>query len=60
LVGALARPARPSRDGADAVQEWEQLRDVVSMAAGQRGPQRHAETVDDQLMLGARAGAVDR
>jgi hypothetical protein len=58
-VGALARPAAFARDGADPVDQWEQLRDVIAMATGQRCGQRHAVMVDDQVVLGTSAGAVD-
>jgi hypothetical protein len=64
LVAAIGdHPARPTafaRNRADRVNEGEQLRDVIAMATGQRCGQRDAVTVDDQVVLGTSAGAVDR
>jgi hypothetical protein len=59
-VRSLARPTVFARDRADPVNEGEQLRDVIAMATGQRCGQREAVTVDDQVVLGTSAGAVDR
>src|SRR4051812_16622116 len=58
-VRSLARPATFARDGADPVDEGEQLRDVVAMSTGQRCAQRDAVTVDDQVVLGTGAGTID-
>ena len=59
-VGALAGAANPAADGGDAVDERQQLGDVVAVAAGQRDGQRDAACVDQQAVLGAQAGAVNR
>ena len=56
----LARPARPAaywRDGRD---QRHQLGDVVALAAGQRHRQRDPVRLGDQVVLGARLGAVNR
>jgi len=42
------------------VQQGEQLRDVVAVAAGQQAGERDAAGFDDEVVLGARAAAVDR
>lgn len=59
-----ARPVpRPPADPADAgyrVQQRHQLSDVVTISAGQRDGERGAVPVDDQVVLAARTGAVDR
>src|SRR3954470_704847 len=60
LLGALARAAWLATDGADAVDERQQLGDVVAVAAGRRDGQRDAGGVADQVVLGARAATVNR
>ncbi len=59
-VGSLAGPADLAADGGDAVDEGQQLGDVVAVAGGQRDGQRDAVAVDQQAVLGAQAGAVNR
>jgi hypothetical protein len=59
LVGALPRPAAFARDGADPIDEREQLRHFVAISAGQRDAQWHAMKVDDQVVFGAIASAVN-
>lgn len=61
-VGFLARPPGPAgdRSGVQVVQQREQLGDVVAVAAGQRDGQRDAGGIDQQVVLGARAGTIDR
>ena len=59
-VRSLARATAFPSARADPIDEGQQLRDVVAMATGQRCGQRHAVTVDDQVVLGTSAGAVDR
>jgi hypothetical protein len=56
LVGAPTRPPAFARDGADPVDEGQQLRDVIAMAPGQRCGQRDAMRVDDQVVLGTNVG----
>jgi hypothetical protein len=58
--------SRPSSWAADtaaygryAVEQGEQLRDVVAVAAGERPGQRHAAAVYEQVMLAAQAASVD-
>jgi hypothetical protein len=58
-VGALARPAAFARDGANPIDEREQLRHVVAISAGQGDGQRRAVKLDDQVMFGTSAGAVN-
>src|SRR3954447_26241940 len=61
-VGLLAWPTDLARDrpGVQILQQRDQLGDVVAVAAAQRDGQRDAGGVDEQVMLGARAGAIDR
>jgi hypothetical protein len=60
-LGSLARSAavRPAY-GRDLVDEWDQLRDVVAVGAGHDPGQRQAAGVGQEVVLGARPGAVDR
>lgn len=60
LLGALVGAAGLATDGTDAVDERQQLRDVVAMSAGQRDADRDASGVADQVVFGARAAAVNR
>jgi hypothetical protein len=60
LVGALTRPARRAGDLADAVNQWQQLGDVVAVGAGVGGHQRDAGGVADQMVLGGRPATVNR
>ena len=53
-------PAAPAADRRNGVEQRDQLGDVVAVAAGQRDRQRDAAGVADQVVLGARARAVDR
>ena len=43
----------------DAVEQLEQLRDVVAVGGGQRPGEREAAAVDEQMVLAAGATAVD-
>jgi hypothetical protein len=60
LVGPLAWTADPICDGPDAVNEREQLSDVVAVPASQRDHQRYPSGVHQQVVLGAGASAVNR
>lgn len=44
----------------DTIHELGELRDVVAVSTGQRDRQRGAVAVDDQVVLAAQTGAVDR
>ena len=59
-IGPASRPAVTTADGRDQVDEWQQLRDVVPVTAGQRPRQRKPATVGQQVVLGARTAPVDR
>lgn len=59
-VRASAGSADPARDGRDLVEQGQQLGDVVAVAAGQRDRERDALAVDDEVVLAAWPGAVDR
>ena len=64
-VGAQTR--RPASGAPDqpahrrhAVEQRDQLRDVVAVAAGQRPGKRDPARVDQEVVLGAAAAAIDR
>jgi hypothetical protein len=59
-VGAQAGAPDLAGDRADAVDERQQLGDVVAVAARQLDGQRDPGAVDDQLVLGARSATVNR
>jgi hypothetical protein len=61
-IGLLAGPAALARDGpgVQVLQQRQQLRDVVAVPARQRDRERDAGGVDEQVVLGARAGTIDR
>jgi hypothetical protein len=61
-VGLLAGPAELASDRprVQLIQQRQQLGDVVAVAAGQRNGERDARGVDEQVVLGARAGTIDR
>jgi hypothetical protein len=42
------------------IEQRQQLRNVVAVAAGQCDGQRDAGGIDQQVVLGARAGTIDR
>jgi hypothetical protein len=60
-VGLAARTAGLARDWAcvQRVEQRQQLRDVVAVAAGQRDGERDAGRIDEEMVLGARAGTID-
>jgi hypothetical protein len=61
-VGLLTRAADLAghRSGVQLVEQRDELGDVVAIAAGQRDGQRDARGVDEQVVLGTRAGTIDR
>ena len=61
-VGFLTGPAMLSGDRSrvEIFQQRHQLGNVVSVAAGQLDGQRDARRIDEQMVLGARAGTVNR
>ena len=61
-VRLATRPAALALDGVgmQGVDERQKLRDVVAVAAGQRDRQGDARGVDQQVVLGACASAIDR
>jgi hypothetical protein len=59
-VGSFARPADTAGDGRDGVDERDQLGDVVAVAAAERPGERDTGRVDQELVLGASAAAINR
>ena len=55
-----ARPAGASADGWYAVEQFQQLGDVVSVRAGERPGERQTAAVYEEMVLAARASAIDR
>jgi hypothetical protein len=52
-VGLLARASglAADRPGVELIQQWEELGDVVAVAAGERDRERDAGRVDQQVVL---------
>jgi hypothetical protein len=57
---SLARPAGFAANGRHAIEQLEQLGDVVSVRAGERPGERDASAVYEEMVLAAGAAAVDR
>ena len=60
LPWAAARPAASTADRRHGIDQRNQLRDVVAVAAGDTDRQRDTTGVTDQVVLGAGTPAVDR
>ncbi len=59
-VGSVAWPSDQAGDGRGLLQQGYQLGDVVAVSAGRRDGEWDALAVDDEVVLGARTGSVDR
>jgi hypothetical protein len=59
-VGTPPRPADTAAHRRHAVEQREQLGDVVAVAAGERPGQRDAASVYEEMLLAAAAAPVDR
>ena len=59
-VGTATRPADVAAHGRHGVEQRQQLRDVVAVAARQAPGEREPAAVDQEVVLRARAAAVDR
>lgn len=59
-VGAPSRSSDQARDGRNLLEQRHQLGDVVAVSAGQQHRERDALPVDEDVVLAARPGAVDR
>jgi hypothetical protein len=57
--GLAAWTSPPAPDRRDGVKQRQELGDVMAVAAGERDGERGSVAVDDQVVLGAGAGAVD-
>lgn len=58
--GTTTWPSPATAYGRDRIDEGNQLADVVAVGGGQADGERDASAVGDQMVLGARARAVDR
>ncbi len=58
--GTLARATPFALDRRDPVEQWNQLGDVVAVAAGGRVRERDACAVDEEVMLGPGSAAINR
>ncbi len=54
------RPAHAATNRWDAIDERDQLCDVVAVAAGERPGERDPPRVDEQVVLGAVSGSINR
>jgi len=61
-VGFLAGAAALAGDGPgmQVIEQRDQLGDVVAIAGGERNGKRDAGRIDQQMVFGAAAGAIDR
>ena len=59
-VGTAPRPAGATANRRHTVEQLEQLRDVVAVAAGERPSERDAAAVYEEMLLAAAAAPVDR
>ena len=60
LLGSSSWAADDAGDGRDALEQRDQLRDVVAVAAGQRVGERDPARVDEEVVLRTGPGPVDR
>ena len=58
-LGSSSRSTDASADGWDAVEQFDQLGDVVAVAAGERPGQRDAAAVYEEMVLAAPPAAID-
>ena len=54
-----SRPADPAAYGWHPIEQLDQLRDIVAVAAGQRPRERDATTVYEEMVLAAPPAAID-
>jgi hypothetical protein len=59
-LGASSRPADTAAHRRDALEEWDQLGDVVAVAARDRPGERDPGRVDQEVVLGAVSGSINR
>jgi len=59
-VGLASRSARSAAHGRDGFDQWEELGDVVAVAAGEDGRERQPAALGDEVVLGAGLAAVYR
>ena len=59
-VGPAARPADNAAHVRDRVEEWDQLGDVVAVAAREREGERDPARIDEEMVLGAGTAPIDR
>jgi len=59
-LGSAPRSPDEASDGGHAVEQRDQLRDVVAVAAGNREREREPTAVDEEMMLGTGTTSVNR
>jgi hypothetical protein len=59
-IGPASRSADLAAHGRDAVDERDQLRAVVAIATGDRPGERDPRRIDEEMVLGAVSGSVNR
>lgn len=57
-LGLFQRPATLSSNWVDAIDQWQQLRDVMPVSLGQNDIDRDALRVDEEVVLAARLTAI--
>jgi len=58
--GAASRPADAAAHRRDTLDQWDQLGDVVAVAARDRPGERDSGRVDQEVVLGAVSGSINR
>ena len=58
--GAVSRATDAATDSRHAVEQFQQLGDIVAVAAGERPGERHSAAVYEQVVLAPTAPAIDR
>jgi hypothetical protein len=59
-LGPSSRPADPPADGRNAVEQLDQLGDVVAVTTGERPGERDAAAVYEEMVLAAPPATIDR
>ena len=59
-IRATARPADKAPHGGHLVKQRDQLGDVIAVAARERPGERDPARVDEEVVLGARSGSINR
>ena len=58
--GATTRPADDTAHGRHALEQWDQLGDVIAVAARERPGERDPARIDEEVVLGPVSGSINR